>query len=296
LNEHFQRAGVNAHSVEGPRETNRTVYSLPDAVPSVSIILFGESAALQGIIRATKHGNLEIVVVGAISETADDPLSGVHSVQDRGGLYESLNRAAAASNGSFLCFLNGTTRVMNHDWLSETIGIAQQTGIGAVVGKILYPNGRVKHAGYILGINGGVGRAHHNFPSGDHGNNMRLSVMQNFSAVSVDCLTIRRDAFDAAGGFAADDFPTAYADVDLCLRLINDQHLRNVWTPWATVIQDGASFLPMNDELQRLRKRWPDVFENDPYYNPNLTGSREDFSPACPPRSMPNTAVTDDTV
>jgi hypothetical protein len=31
-------------------------------------------------------------------------------------------------------------------------------------------------------------------------------------------------------------------------------------------------------ETEVMRERWPDVLEHDPYYNPNLSRERADFS------------------
>jgi hypothetical protein len=120
---------------------------------------------------------------------------------------------------------------------------------------------------------------------------MRLWVIQNISAVSASCMAIRRDVFNAAGGFDSATFPNCYGDIDLCLRL-RDQGLRTVWTPYAKVCQldlPGRIEEFDNDradggETENLRVRWGHLLQNDPCYNPNLTLEREDFSLASPPR------------
>ena len=268
LDEHFERTGINAHSIEGARQTNRTIYALPEKKPKVSVILFGGLGdEPDKLLRGTEYDNLEIVQIGKADGTAFSER--VRYVDDIGAFYASLNNAADLAVGETLCFLDAATSFECRDWLTESVSIAMQKDIGAVGSKVLYPNRRIKHAGYILGINGGVGSAYHGERASEFGNNMRLAVTQNLSAVSLDCLTIRREVFENAGKFD-ETFVNSYADVDLCLKLLS-QAYRNVWTPWSIVVQRRRSILPNNKDIRKLIARWPEFFEYDPYYNPNLT-------------------------
>src|SRR5262249_40380433 len=161
-------------------------------------------------------------------------------------------------------------------WLHELMIHATYDETGVAGLKILYPNGRIKHAGLLLGIRGGVGRAHYNFNSRDQGRDMRLAITQNFSAVSIDCLAIRKEVFENVGGFDTEAFPSSFADVDLCLRL-REAGYRNVWTPWAEIVQSDKPAASDVGELDRLRRKWNDAFERDPYFNPNFSNESEDF-------------------
>jgi hypothetical protein len=55
--------------------------------------------------------------------------------------------------------------------------------------------------------------------------------------------------------------------------------LRTVSVPYAelrrrTSKKENPSVLCLD-----LQKRWPEMFRRDPYYNPNLSSERADFSP-----------------
>ena len=118
-------------------------------------------------------------------------------------------------------------------------------------------------------------------------------MIHNVSALSADCMVIRREVFEAAGGFDIEQFPSYYGDVDLCLRL-REMGLRSVWTPYARVCQpaSGRTFkgfaIPRkhNQETARLQSRWQRLLALDPHYNPNLTLERDNFSIALPPRAI----------
>jgi hypothetical protein len=68
------------------------------------------------------------------------------------------------------------------------------------------------------------------------------------------------------------------ADVDLCLKM-RHAGLLIVYTPFAKLCwhQPPADQIDMNGEAI-LRERWADILQNDPYYNPNLSRERADFS------------------
>ncbi len=107
---------------------------------------------------------------------------------------------------------------------------------------------------------------------------------RNCSAVSGECLMIRRDVFLEAGGFDT-AFADALADVDLCLRL-RRRGLRVLWTPHATLRLDvpreqagPRAADPKGEATKRLREKWPEVFgRGDPFYSPHLTRTGWDFS------------------
>jgi GT2 family glycosyltransferase len=65
-----------------------------------------------------------------------------------------------------------------------------------------------------------------------------------------------------------------FNDVDFCLR-IRRAGYRIVFTPYARLYHhESASFgvrSQLQGEVDEMRRLWPDVLENDPYYNPNLS-------------------------
>jgi GT2 family glycosyltransferase len=105
-------------------------------------------------------------------------------------------------------------------------------------------------------------------------------VVRNVSAVTGACLMIRRQVFDEVQGFD-EAFRIAYGDVDLCLRIRQAGYLI-VYTPLAMLVHHESAtrraLHPPEDE-RLARERWRGVIvRGDPYYNPNLSRTRENFS------------------
>ena len=89
----------------------------------------------------------------------------------------------------------------------------------------------------------------------------------------------RRVVFEEVGRFD-ESFPVDFNDVDYCLRLRRAGY-RVVFTPWARLYHhESASFGARRQDLEALsemRRRWADVIDRDPYYNPNLTRDFSDY-------------------
>ncbi|MBC7900227.1 MAG: glycosyltransferase [Saprospiraceae bacterium] len=284
---HFGRKGIAAKSIQGYGELHRAVYDLPNDPPLVSIITTDGHlpSLLNSLFSTTDYKPYEIIIITRGPENDLTSDKRVQVIDCNGEThYSSLNIASRKASGSVLCFIDGSTIVRSGDWLRELVSQAIQQEIGAVGAKIFYPGGKIKHAGLITGIRNNIGRAHYKFHKQDMGNFMRLHVTQNFAAVSAECLTIRKEVFDSVCGFDAENFPSAYGDVDLCLRLL-EKGYRNVWTPWAELIQSNEPAEGNETELARLREKWTKYFVNDPYFNPNFSNESDDFTLSFPPRT-----------
>lgn len=262
IREHYKRIGVDAEVTRGVGELHRTIYKLNEET-RISLIVTKD---VDSSILLENAGCSNVELIEATSASAADQ-----------------NAAAASATGSVIVFVGAPVIGASTDWLIELVARAVQDGVGAAGLKIADERDRILHAGYILGINGGVGRPHLGYHAGDQGEFERLAVDQNFSAVSGECIAIRRELFNSIGGFDETTFPENYADIDLCLRL-QAEGLRIVWTPWAKVRSASARELPHNGELAALNGKWQRSFDIDPYYNPNLTLEAEDLSFAFPPR------------
>jgi GT2 family glycosyltransferase len=121
----------------------------------------------------------------------------------------------------------------------------------------------------------------------------RAQLVQNVSAVTAACLLVRSETFHRVGGFD-ESFPVAFNDVDFCLR-VRKLGLRNLWTPFATLLHHESKSRGSDEvssrkrarfrrEYQLMQSRWGEALLNDPAYSPNLTLEADDFSFAWPPR------------
>lgn len=201
--------------------------------------------------------------------------------------YSAVNNFAVEyTKGEYLLFLNNDTEVIEKNWIEEMLKLCQRDDVGIAGAKLLYPDGTVQHAGVVLGVGGVAGHSHKYFSASDEGYAKRLSVIQNLSAVTGACLMTKRSVFNEVGGFI-EDLPIAFNDIDFCLRVREKGYLI-IWIPYAELYHHESKTRGYEDrpekqsrfskEIKYMREKWHHVLDNDPYYNPNLTLDKEDFS------------------
>lgn len=137
----------------------------------------------------------------------------VHAHLHLGGFGEACNRGAALARGAFVCFLSSDA-MPTPGWLDvmlDTMG--RHPTCGAVGAKLLSAGGTLQEAGGILWRDGTArGYGHGENPAA-----LRYSVAREVDYCSAACLLVRREAFDAVGGFDPRYRMGYYQDVDLCL-------------------------------------------------------------------------------
>ena len=75
--------------------------------------------------------------------------------------YSAINNYAVhQANGEVLCLLNNDTEVISPDWMEEMLGHLVQERVGIVGAKLYYPDGRVQHAGDVVGVGGIANHLH----------------------------------------------------------------------------------------------------------------------------------------
>ena len=159
----------------------------------------------------------------------------------------------------------------------------QRPEIGAVGARLLYPDDTIQHGGVVLGA--GLGRiaahAFRGFTAEHPGVAKQLQLTRNYSCVTGACLLARRAVFMEVGGFDEQRLPVTFNDVDFCLKIRGAGYLI-VYTPFAKLYHHESATRrrsPLEPpESEIMRERWGKLLERDPYYNPNLSRERADFS------------------
>ena len=183
--------------------------------------------------------------------------------------------------------LNNDVEIITEHWIEEMLMFAQRKDVGAVGAKLYYPDNTIQHAGVIIGLGGVAGHSHKYYNREDPGYMARASISQNLSACTAACLLIRKDVFEQVDGLD-EGFAVAFNDIDLCMKIRNAGYLI-VFTPYAEFyhyesksrgFEDSPEKIArFNSEIKRFTNKWGEELEQgDPYYNPNLTLEREDFS------------------
>lgn len=196
------------------------------------------------------------------------------------------NRAVRSTSGTYLLFLNNDTEVLTDDWLPALVEQAQRPAIAGVGARLLFPDGKVQHAGVVLGIGGVAGHSHRFAERDSTGYFCALEAVCDYSALTAACLMVRRSVFEEVGGFD-EALTIAFNDVDLCLKF-RAHGYRNVYLPHV-VLRHAESKTRGHDigarksarsagEILLMKERWGPQLENDPYYNPNLTRRSEDYA------------------
>ena len=181
-----------------------------------------------------------------------------------------------------MLFLDPDLEPLDENWLSAMGEQLSNPKIGAVGARIVSSDDAIESAGLILSPNGSVGSAFAGYPRNFRGANRQLQAVRNYSAVSASCLLTRREVLEktalgnAMGSldFARDD--RVCVGTEFCLNL-REHGLRTVSIPYAEVRRTSARENASRMCLD-LQKRWPEMFRRDPYYNPNLSSERADFS------------------
>lgn len=194
--------------------------------------------------------------------------------------WQAINNAAAAhARGDHLLFLNNDVEVIEPGWLEAMLELSQQEDVGAVGAKLLYRDGRIQHAGVVVGIGDVAAHAFRGLRPSAVAYRSFTDVVREYSAVTGACLMTRRSVFTSLGGFD-EGFRVDFGDVDYCLRA-RERGFLVVYTPFAQLYHyEGLSrgrFNPIEDILA-MRRRWGAlILEGDPCYNPNLSISANDF-------------------
>ncbi|MDF0731923.1 glycosyltransferase [Pseudomonas entomophila] len=297
---HLTRLGIEHRLHQGALPLLHRVEYLHAEQPMVSIIvacgddLGSLQQSVQSVIEQTTYPCYEVVVVaggevdpetaawleamaeigGGILRVVRLPLRG-----DDGTLFDGAARHAA---GDYLLKLSSALRVTQPDWLDALLEQAQRPEVGVVGAKIIDRFDRVVEAGMVLGVEQAVGPAFVGEDVQARGYLQRLQVVQNWSAVSGDCLLVRKSLWDSLGGLRARQFSSGLSEIDLCLRVTAEGYLV-VWTPYVhmrSVPGDAAlEVAPKREvETRAFVDQWLPRLINDPAYNPSLNLTAANFA------------------
>ena len=115
----------------------------------------------------------------------------------------------------------------------------------------------------------------------------KAAMMQDLSAVTAACMMVKKEVFEAVGGFT-EELAVAFNDVDFCLKA-GKCGWRVVYDPYAELYHDESRTRGPEDspekvkrfqsEIEYMRSHWLDILKNgDPNYNRNLSLKKWNYS------------------
>ncbi|MGH8484596.1 MAG: glycosyltransferase, partial [Pseudomonas sp.] len=249
---------------------------------------------IESIFEHTAYNRYEVIVVTRADAPADiqgwcTAMRGLGSEQlrivdiDTQAVPQLFNLASQHACGNYLLLLDVGCVIFDRQWLSELMCHAQRPEVGVVGPKLCNSEGAVVGAGLVLGLHGPAGSPFTGQKADASGYMNRLSVVQNWSAVSGDCLLVRRSLYDDLGGLEEGVYQGSLFAADFCLRARDHGYLV-VWTPHALVAQLPTSGAFVSSELQQkadqdaFYDRWLPRVACDPAYNRNLSLKMSSFN------------------
>jgi len=221
------------------------------------IIVFDSDSKLKYLnkLKKLKSENLSISLV-----TYEPPFN----------FAKKCNLGAQSASGEVVLFLNDDTLFLDPDVLLEMSGTAMIKDVGAVGAKLLFENGRIQHAGYIL-REGFVGHAYikdiDGFgPFGD------LVSTHEVVGVTGACLAQRKEIWESVGKWN-ESFPASYNDVDYCFRItesglsilqVNQAKLKH----FESVTRNPKVYPREREMIEQL---WGHKFKSEPFFRMAVT-------------------------
>jgi len=284
---HLQRQGHSGIAVTAPATGLQRIDWRHGRTPRVSLVLVIDAAtdpaSLQrcvvSLLEKTDYPDYEVLLAdnGATPALAQwlRQATGLAPARLRLFGFDAVvshaaarNLAATQASGEFLLFLRADVAFVQAHWLQAMLAQGLRADVGITGARTVSADGRITHAGLLPALEGESIGAFIGEPIDAPGYLGRLRVAHACQAVSDRCLLVGRTLFEQLGGFDAEVFPDAGADIDLCLRG-NALGQRVVWTPEALLLHVDAPTLP-GDARQALLARWLPEIAQSPAYHPGL--------------------------
>lgn len=255
--------------------------------PLISIVIpFRDQAALlrtcvESILEKTSYPNYEIIGISndsctpSVYQTMQNLAgSNVRFIEhnSRFNFSELANAGVAEAVGEYVALLNNDIEVTATDWLQHLLAYAANPKVGAVGGRLVFPDGRLQHAGIHIDESGLPVHSDKNSSvpavskqlTNDNGSTPRPA--QVVTAVTGAMLMVRKELYLAQQGLDETDFAVAFNDVDFCLRLqqqglhticsqaVLATHHESISRGYETTVDKAERFLL---EQQRFLQRYP---------------------------------------
>jgi GT2 family glycosyltransferase len=278
--------------------------ALPISQPLISIIIpFKDKVdiletCINSIFTKTSYKNFEVILLSNNSieketfqyfELIKKQYKNIRVFEENYDFnYSKINNNGVKySRGEYIVFLNNDTEIISEDWLENMIGQIEFEHVGIVGAKLLYPNGKIQHAGVVTGFGGCADHIFLEEHDNISGYMNRANTINNYSAVTAACMMISKKTFNEVGGFDEKELKIAFNDVDLCLK-VKKTGLYIVYNPFVQLyhyeslsrgkVFDKEEMKRHLHEVNIIKSRWRTDKLTDPFYHPAFSLSKKKFS------------------
>ncbi|BET59406.1 glycosyltransferase [Geobacter sp. 60473] len=169
------------------------------------------------------------------------------------GFANACNQGGRIARGRYLVFLNNDT-IPHPGWLDGLIKGAEQDGADIVGARLLYPNGRVQHAGVAFDEQSIGYHIFNGFPA----DALAVNRKRFMQCVTAACMLVKQELFAELGGFD-EGYVNGFEDVDFCLRA-GERGRRILYTPESALIHFEETSEGRKDHdtpnIRRFLARW----------------------------------------
>ena len=236
-------------------------------------------ACLQSVVDHPPAMPAEVIVVDDAYPGPEDVsvlarVQGIRLVRnpENLGFLRSCNRAARDARGRYLLLLNNDAELRPGSVNMLAALLDRRPDAGMAGSRLAFPDGRQQEAGGIIWDDA----SGWNYGRGEDPARPEFNYVREVDYCSGASLMVRRDAWEALGGFDEAFAPAYYEDADLAFRM-RARGLKVLYEPDSTVVhhegashgtdiaQGGKAHQAANRDL--MLRRWGEVLAREHYPN-----------------------------
>jgi len=183
-----------------------------------------------------------------------------------------MNRLWRVAPSEYLVLMNDDLIPQRRDWLRALMTFAMDPDVGGVGARLLYPDGKIQHAGMAGGVMGSCTHVFIGQQASVATYGGWAEVHREWSMVTGAVFATRKSLLERMNGYD-ERFTLEFNDIDLCLRM-RQMGLRIVYTPFAELTHfESASRGPRRNspfEIANFLERWRGFLTDDPAYHPDM--------------------------
>ena len=180
------------------------------------------ATCLSSLKNKTAYADYHVIVVdngssdGSVQVVKEDfPWADVIALNKNYGFSIGNNKGIAHAlkkyNPQYILLLNNDTEIVQNDWLSEMVAVAEsEVNVGVVGCKLIYPDGKTQYIGTKITVKGLTWIN----PSSEGS----LPKVFDVDAVLGACFLIKRDVIDKIGFLDVGFSPFVHEESDFCMR------------------------------------------------------------------------------